>query len=122
MRRDLRVYLKDIQLCIADIELFTIGMTAASYESNILVRRAVEREFTIIAEAISRISAMSHELHLRIENVRGIANFRNVLIHDYPEVDDQYVWKIVVAFVPLLKQQIDQWADELDKSASNDAE
>jgi uncharacterized protein with HEPN domain len=103
MRRDLRVYLKDIQMCIADIELFTAGMTAESYESNILVRRAVEREFTIIAEAISHISAMSPELHVRIENVRGIANFRNVLIHDYPEVDDRYVWKIIVAFVPLLK-------------------
>lgn len=113
MQRDLRTFLADIQQCIVEIKVFVSGKTLADYLNDILVRRAVEREFIIIAEALSRISQMSAELRIRVDHVRNIADFRNVLVHDYPDVDDEYVWKIIEESVPLLQRQIDAWAEEL---------
>jgi len=34
--------------------------------------------------------------------------FRNVIVHEYWSVDDEDVWSIIVAKVPLLKALIDQ--------------
>jgi uncharacterized protein with HEPN domain len=116
MQRDIRTYLADIQQAIADIELFTSGKSLTDYENDLLSRRAVEREFTIIAEAISRLGKTSPELQARIDHVRTIAGFRNLIVHAYHSVDDAYVWKVVKESLPLLKQQIDQWANELDKN------
>jgi uncharacterized protein with HEPN domain len=44
-----------------------------------------------------------------------IADFRNVIVHQYHDVDDAYVWKTAKDSLPILSQQIDAWADELDK-------
>jgi uncharacterized protein with HEPN domain len=114
MQRDLRVYLADVQQAIAHIQDFTLGMTHESYQSDLRTRRAVEREFTIIAEALSRIAHISPELRQRVDSVRQIANFRNIIIHEYDVLDDDYVWKTVQDFIPILALQIDAWAAELD--------
>jgi uncharacterized protein with HEPN domain len=91
-------------------------MTHDAYQSDLRTRRAVEREFTIIAEALSRIVHISPEIRHRVDSVRKIANFRNIIIHEYDVLDDDYVWKTVQDFLPILAQQIDAWATELDSA------
>jgi uncharacterized protein with HEPN domain len=113
MQRDLLKYLNDILQCIAEANIFTEGKTLEDYEQDVLVRRGVEREFTIIAEAIKRIGQISSELHARIDHVCEIADFRNVIVHQYHDVDDAYVWKMAPNSLPILKQQIDAWLAEL---------
>ena len=115
MRRDLRKYLADIQQCIAEVNLFMKDKTLVDYEQDVLVRRGVEREFTILGEAMKRIAQISPELHTRIDHVREIADFRNVIVHQYHDVDDAYVWNMTTDSLPILSQQIDAWAGELDK-------
>ena len=115
MRRDLRKYLADIQQCISEVNLFINGKALEDYEQDVLVRRGVEREFTILGEAMKRIGQISPDLHTRIDHVREIADFRNVIVHQYHDVDDAYVWKMATGSLPILSQQIDAWADELDK-------
>ena len=115
MRRDLRKYLADIQQCIAEVNLFINGKTLQDYEQDVLLRRGVEREFTILGAAMKRIALISPDLHTRIDHVRKIADFRNVIVHQYHDVDDAYVWKMATGSLPILSQQIDSWADELDK-------
>jgi uncharacterized protein with HEPN domain len=78
---------------------------------------AAEREFIIIAEALSRIGHLSPDLHARVDDLRKIADFRNVIVHHYSFVDDTYVWSVIHNSVPILKQQIEQWAAELDRSS-----
>ena len=114
MPRDVRTHLADIAQCIEEVETFVAGKTLDEYEENILVQRAVEREFTIIAEALSRISRMSAELSSRIDDVRQIAGFRNIIVHDYHVVDPAYVWKVVQGSLPTLKHQVNAWMVELD--------
>jgi len=98
-----------------ELELTVAGLSLDTYKEVFGLRRICEREFTIIAEALSRIEAISPDLHTRVDNVRKIANFRNVIVHDYFHVDDAYVWKVIHYSVPILKQQVTEWAAELDK-------
>jgi uncharacterized protein YutE (UPF0331/DUF86 family) len=44
---------------------------------------AAEREFIIIAEALSRIGHLSPDLQARVDDLRKIAEFRNVIVHHY---------------------------------------
>ena len=114
MPRDLRTHLCDILQCIDAIDLYVANQTFADYEANRMVRSAVEREFITIAEAMIRISRISPELGNRVEHVRDIADFRNIIVHAYEDVNDTYVWRVVKESVPPLKQQIETWLAELD--------
>lgn len=115
MHRDPGKYLADILQCIAELELFTNGKTLDDYQRDVLLRRASEREFIIIAEALFRLGKNSSETQARVDHVRKIANFRNILVHEYDVVDNIYVWNVIARSVPILKQQIEMWSSELGR-------
>ncbi len=73
MERDPRAYLWDIQQATAAIEEFVAGESPAGYARNKLVRAAVERQFTIIGEALSRLAKASPALaaHSRLRGGRS---------------------------------------------------
>lgn len=56
------------------------------YDSNKLLRRAIEREFEIIGEAINRILKLDSEFP--IKNAERIISLRNYVIHGYDKVDN----------------------------------
>ncbi|MCB0540706.1 MAG: DUF86 domain-containing protein [Bacteroidetes bacterium] len=74
------------------------------YESNKLLRRAVERELEIIGEATNRILKINAEIN--ISNSKRIVSLRNWVIHGYDKVDDVIIWGILSKDLPLLKNQI----------------
>jgi len=115
MPASLRKYIGDIQQSLAELEDFAKGKSLADYLADTQLRRAVEREFIIIGEVMSRIIHKYPETRTRIDHARKIANFRHFLVHEYDEVDDDLVWDVVTRSAPLLKTQIDAWAEELDR-------
>jgi len=114
MRRDLAVYLVDIQQCLDELALFSSGKQFSDYQADALLRRAVEREFSIIGEVMRRTLHHFPETQSRIESARSIADFRNVIVHEYNTLDDAKIWNIVIHSAPVLKRQIDEWILELD--------
>jgi len=74
------------------------------YESNKLLRRAVERELEIVGEAINRILKINADIE--ISNTRRIVDLRNLVIHAYDSVDNVIIWGIIHKDLPLLKTQI----------------
>ncbi len=76
------------------------------YQTNITIRRAVERELEIIVEAMSRI--LKTDNTVSITNVRRIVDLRNRVIHAYDAVDDVLVWSVVIKNLPVVKTEIDQ--------------
>jgi len=44
---------------------------------------------------------------------RSIKAFRNVLVHDYLQVDVKTVWDIVESDIPVLKKTIERMAQEM---------
>ena len=99
-------YLVDISEAILHIEAFTVAIDSLeSYEKNLLVKRAVERELEIIGEAMSRVLKMDESIP--IESARRIVDLRNRVIHGYDKADDSVIWGILKKYVPLLKAEVE---------------
>jgi uncharacterized protein with HEPN domain len=78
---------------------FTRGRTLAEYESDLLLRSAVERQIEIIGEAARRISKEFQEAHPVIP-WRPIQAQRHVLAHDYGEIKHDRIWRVAETHVP----------------------
>lgn len=105
MQRDVKMYLLDIQTSIDSIfEYLGEERNFLIYESNKLLRRAVERELEIIGEATNRILKVNSSID--ISDARRIVNLRNLVIHSYDSVDNILIWGIINKDLPLLKEQV----------------
>ena len=69
-----------------------------------MLRRAIEREFEIIGEAMTRIDKLDSKLN--ITGKRLIINMRNRVIHGYDEIDNEIIWGTIVRHLPTLKNEI----------------
>ena len=76
------------------------------YDENKMLRRAVEREFEIIGEAVNRILKINPDFQIR--NARRIIDLRNLVIHGYDKVDNVIIWGIINRDLPELKLEIDK--------------
>lgn len=95
MRRDPRSYIWDAVRAADLIVEFVRGRTLVDYESDALLRSAVERQFVIIGEALSQLSRADAELAGRVPELGEIIGFRNILVHGYAIVDDEQVWHTI---------------------------
>ena len=71
-----------------------------------MLRRAIEREFEIIGEAMNRISKVDPDIS--ISSSRQIISMRNRVIHGYDAVDDEIVWGTIQRHLPLLRSEIQE--------------
>lgn len=105
MPRDPRAYLSDIlESCEAILDAVrTIDL--GGYQASRLIRSSVEREFLIIGEALAALSRLAPDTFALITQSRRIVDFRNLLAHEYPTVDDALVWGVLEHDVPLLRDE-----------------
>jgi uncharacterized protein with HEPN domain len=103
MPRSAAAYLADIvDACDAIAEALA-GVDLKTYSERRPIRSAVEREFTVIGEAIAALGRRDPDLAARISHTRLIVGFRNRLVHDYPEIDDEAVYSIAERDAPILR-------------------
>ena len=107
MRLETKKYLYDMQRAAALLREFTGNKTFADYERDAMLRAAVEREFEVIGEAMTRLARVDEAVAARIDGYQRIIAFRNVLIHGYAEVDNHLVWDVVETRLPTLAREID---------------
>ena len=116
MPRDSRAYLADILEACDAISTALSGMQIDDYLSNRLVRSSVEREFTIIGEAMLALSRKAPDIFKSITNARRIVDFRNRLTHEYPAVDDELVWALAKADLAVLRGECSALVSQLDSA------
>jgi uncharacterized protein with HEPN domain len=101
-----------ILLDLRDAARFIVTIAADTSEetfvSDRLRRDAIERNLITVGEAINRLRRRDPATVARISNVEEIIGMRNVLIHQYHEVDDAVVWRTVQVNVPVLPQEVDR--------------
>lgn len=104
MTPDERTYLEDINACITKIITYTGGDLTA-FLATPMIQDAVIRNFEIIGEATKRLSP---ELRQAYPDVpwRAIAGLRDVLIHQYGNVDLLEIWGIIEEELPILQTAI----------------
>jgi len=102
---EIKKYLFDIQESIESIGKYLGNKRDFNaYMANKMLRRAVEREFEIIGEAMNRIEKLNPEIE--ISSKRQIISMRNRVIHGYDKIDNEIVWGTIVRHLPNLKIEI----------------
>ena len=90
----------------------TVGKSFTDFDSDLVLRSAVERQFEILGEALNRLDRLDAALATRIPDLRQIVAFRNILIHGYASVDRARVWRAVQDDLPPLRATLDDLLGE----------
>ena len=109
--KDDRFFLIQAAEDIARIEKFTADGKITFFASE-LIQGAVLRHLQTLGESIKRLSVT---IRCQYPDVawRGIVALRNVLVHDYLEVDLDEIWDIVEKDLPVLKNQVQTMLHDL---------
>jgi uncharacterized protein with HEPN domain len=102
--KDDTLYLIHISECVGRIDQYTEG-GEDSFLSDLKTQDAVLRNLHTLSESTQRLSPALKLSHPEVD-WRGIAGFRNVLVHDYLGVNLARVWEVVEHDLPDLKQKI----------------
>jgi uncharacterized protein with HEPN domain len=102
MRRDVLKLLHDMREAASSIQEYIAGLDEPAFDANKAIRRAVEREFEIIGEALRRLSTMHPDVAARFPQAPKVIGFRNVLAHGYDAVENERVWRTASSDIPPL--------------------
>ena len=114
MKREARKYLYDIRGAVELLTDFTSDKAFEDYQSDAMLRAAVERQFEIVGEATAQLAKVAPNLVARIGEYPRIVAFRNILIHGYADVDDRLVWDVVQAKLPILRRDVEKLLREAE--------
>ena len=101
-------YFSDIFEAAKAIQRFTAGVSLASFKENEEKYEAVNRKFEIIGEAARHLSPEGRKKFPQIPWAL-ITAMRNILIHDYDDVDLDVVWETVQRDIPSLIAQLETY-------------
>lgn len=94
-------YLWDILDAAETVAELSSGLDFSRYEQDRRTQLAVERALEIIGEAAGKVSSSLRNAHPEIP-WRQIIGQRNVLIHEYGEIKQERIWKVVEENIPQL--------------------
>lgn len=100
MQRD-DVYLLDILDSARQIVRYLDGISNQQFLRDVLRQDAVIRRLLVIGEASRRLSDECREEHPGLP-WRSIIGLRNVLVHDYDDIDLEAVWRTIQLELPKL--------------------
>lgn len=107
MIKDTHVYLDDIVESSKKITAYINGKDKTTFANDIALQDAVIRRLSIIGEAIKRLPQDFRDKHPEIE-WRKATGMRDVLIHNYDEVEVDQVWLTITDILPHFKEQIEK--------------
>ena|SRR5882724_9587213 len=110
-RRDVRMYLHDIEQAAQRVARLTDGKSLVEYQADENLRLIVERSFEIIGEALRQAIDAKPVLADHITKARQIIDLRNTLIHAYHMIDPVILWGIIESHLPLLRREIKSLLD-----------
>lgn len=99
--------MEDILNFCSKIEIYLKEMSKVDFENNELVIDAVLRNLELIGEASKRLS---NEFINKYSNIpwKKIIGLRNIVIHEYSDVDLDIIWDIVTKNIPETKGNIQE--------------
>lgn len=110
-KKDYRVYLHDILSAIGRVEEYAKKGRSVYLEDGLL-QDGIIRQISIVGEAVSKLPKTWTAKHPDIP-WRAIIAMRNILIHDYSDINPERVWTVAKADLPLLKKTIAAMLSEL---------
>ncbi len=89
----------DMRQAIYRVQEFIAGMSEIEYFEHVMVQSAVERQLEILGEAARRVSREFQVAHPEID-WRNTIGLRNVIAHQYDQLQQDKIWKIVKTILP----------------------
>ncbi len=83
------------------------------YIKNLLVIDATERNLEIIAEALK--GALRLEPELPISNASKIIGLRNIINHQYYEIEHDRIWTIIKKDLPALEVEVKKILEDYER-------
>jgi uncharacterized protein with HEPN domain len=107
-RRDPLVYVDDAVAACRAVMGFVDGIDEETYARDLMMRSAVERQMTILSEALTRLLDVAPRTSegWRTEP-REVIAFRNRIVHEYDGLDDAEVLRIAQTDVPVLLRDLE---------------
>jgi len=111
-KRSLVFFIKDMLEAITKIERYVCGLTYENFAENDMVLDAVVRNLEVIGEAARHLP---QELRERYNDIdwRRVVGFRNIVVHEYFDVDPQIVWVIATQHLTELKGVLEKMLNDL---------
>jgi uncharacterized protein with HEPN domain len=95
----------DMRRAASEIAGFVKDVTYERFQSNNMLRYAVERQILVIGEAAKNVSSKFKDAHTEIPWSAIIAQ-RNILAHEYGDILVERIWRVATVFVPELIGQL----------------
>jgi len=107
MKKTINVYVQDILDSLIKIEEYTTNksITKSEFLKDVQNQDSVLRRLEIIGEAAKKIPQSFRHQHSHIP-WKAIAGLRDVLIHDYNQVNINRVWQVIIKDLPKLKKDL----------------
>ncbi len=110
-KRSDKLLVEDMCKATSRVLKYTAGFDERLFLDEEQTIDSVVRNIQIIGEAASRISKEFKEAHPEIE-WPGIIGMRHRLVHDYFEVEERLIWRVVETKLPDLWEQLKRLLNE----------
>jgi uncharacterized protein with HEPN domain len=112
--RNISVWLEDILIALEKIRKYTAGITSfEEYSKNFMVRDATERNLEIISEALKNAEKLQPSIP--ISDIPQIIGLRNIINHQYFEVEHEIIWLIIQTNLPVLETEVKKILDDYER-------
>ncbi len=105
MKKDPKIFVSHILDSIELIEQYSKKMTQAKFLKRPASQDAIIRRLEIIGEAVKNLPAPFKGKYSKVP-WKQIAGMRDILIHEYFDVDLILTWKVVKQELPSIKKQL----------------
>ncbi len=112
MRREAGAHLWDAAEAARLVREFASGKTESEFNSDLIVRSAIERQMEILGEAFKRLRRDDADTAARVPGLDRIVGMRNVLAHEYGDIDYEILWRATTTEIPTLIPILNQLVDE----------
>jgi uncharacterized protein with HEPN domain len=116
MARSAAAHLEEIYKACTYILTRIDNVTQEEYLDNVDLRFAIERNVIIIGEALAVIRRGYPEISARIQDLSKIVDFRNFVVHQYLDLDNEQVWGILHTKIGPLKASVELLIEEFEDS------
>lgn len=99
MSKNVKVLLKHILQSADLVFKYTKGVSRTRFLEDVGIQDKVIRRLAIIGEAVKGLSADFRAKH-KVIPWKDIAGMRDILVHEYYEVDTPLVWRVVKRRLP----------------------
>lgn len=105
MKKNANIFIEHILESIQLIEEYSLHLTDDTFKKNKAAQDAIIRRLEIIGEAAKNVPLSIKE---RYSNIpwKQMAGMRDVLIHEYFDVDLALTWTVVKRELPLVKEKL----------------